>query len=189
MFWEWGGRTVSPHPHAHSTHDFVVHPLTQTFLPLHKLLNTQALQFHILSVAVHLHALPIWMLIVFTHRNFPRFYPRDFLLQIRVLSIAVHSHAEGFPPVFRLHAQDFAGFTHAVVFFCGFVNNVGGSFPRGLTGGSMLLLLTQHAGSCWSRSPMISCRRPFHAQELCAVCVILTRLLSCSGTDCCFPML
>ena len=26
--WEWGGRTVSPHPHAHSTHDFVVHPLT-----------------------------------------------------------------------------------------------------------------------------------------------------------------
>ena len=37
-------------------------------------------------------------------------------LTIRVLSIAVHSHAEGFLPVFRLHAQDFAGFTHAVVF-------------------------------------------------------------------------
>ena len=95
----------------------------------------------------------------------------------------------GIPSRSSSHAQDFAGFTHAVVFFCGFVNNVGGSFPHGLIGGSMLLLLTQHARSCGSRSPMISCRRPFHAQELCAVYVILTRLLSYSGTNWGFPML
>ena len=38
-FGEWGGRTVIPHPHAHSTHDFVVHPLTQTRLPLHEFLK------------------------------------------------------------------------------------------------------------------------------------------------------
>ena len=53
---EWDDRTVSPHPHAHSTHDFVVHPLTQTLLPLHELLNTHALQFCVLLIVVHLHA-------------------------------------------------------------------------------------------------------------------------------------
>ena len=51
----------------------VVHPLTQALLPLHELLNTHALQIRVLLVAVHLHALPIWLLIVFTHRNFPGF--------------------------------------------------------------------------------------------------------------------
>ena len=57
--WEWGGRTVSPHPHTHSTHNFAVHPLTQTLLPLDELQNTQAQQFRVLPVVVHLHALPI----------------------------------------------------------------------------------------------------------------------------------
>ena len=52
------------------------------FLPLRELLNTHALQFRILPVAVHLHALPICLLIVFTHRNFPGFYPRGFILRI-----------------------------------------------------------------------------------------------------------
>ena len=67
--------------------------------PLHELLSTHALKIRVLLVAVHLHALPIWLLTVFTHRNFPGFYPHNFLLQIRVLSIAVHSHTEGFLPV------------------------------------------------------------------------------------------
>ena len=137
IFGEWGGRTVSPHPHAHSTHDFVVFSLMQTFfLPLHELPNTHALKIRVLLVVVHLHALPIWPLTIFTHRNFPGFYPRDFLLQIRVLSIAVHSHAEGFLPVFGLHAQDFAGFTHAAVSLCRLVNSVAVSCTHGTILGS-----------------------------------------------------
>ena len=31
-FGGWGGRTVSPHPHAPSTHDLDVHLHTQTFI-------------------------------------------------------------------------------------------------------------------------------------------------------------
>ena len=97
-FGEWGGRTVSPHPHAHSTHDFVVRPLMQTLLPLHELLNTQALQFRVLLVVVHLHALPICLLMVFTHENFPGFTPMVFFCRF-VNSVAVsftHGLIRGF---------------------------------------------------------------------------------------------
>ena len=77
--WEWGGRTVSPHPHTHSTHNFAIHPLTQTLLPLHELLNTHALQFRVLPVVVHLHAFPIvcsW----FSHTGIFLVSPTQFFL-------------------------------------------------------------------------------------------------------------
>ena len=90
-------RTLHPcglhsHRQFHSHHDFVCFLLTHRFwvvlvshrhfLPLHELMNTHALQFRVLPIVVHLHALPICLLIVFTHRNFPGFYPCDFLLWI-----------------------------------------------------------------------------------------------------------
>ena len=113
------------------------------------LLNTHALQFRVLPVVVHLHALPI--------------------------VCSLFSRTE----IFLVSPTQ--------VFLCGFVDGVGGSFSHGLIGGSTLLLLTQQDGSYCSRSPTISCRRPFHAQELCAVCVILIHFLSYSGMDYRFP--
>ena len=61
----------------------------------------------------------------------------------------MHSHAEGFFPVFHLHAHDFDGFTHAVVFFCGFVNSEAVSFTHGwIVGSALLLMLTHRLGDC-----------------------------------------
>ena len=64
--WEWGGKTVSPHPHAHSTH-YRLHygkekpppSLTEDTTLSTSALNTHALQFRVLPVVFHLHALPI----------------------------------------------------------------------------------------------------------------------------------
>ena len=52
------------------------------FLGSKTVLKAHALQFRVLPVAVHLHTLPICLLIVFTHRNYPGFCPRGFLLWI-----------------------------------------------------------------------------------------------------------
>ena len=157
-------------------------------LPLHELLNTHALQIHVLLVAVHLHALPIWPLTVFMHRNFPGIYQRDFLLQIRILSIAVHSHAEGFLPVFGLHAQDFAGFTHTAIFLCGLVNSVAVSCTHEMIVGSALLLtLTHKIGDCnfFPSSVCICFLGDFVAQDgLCfptLLVVVVVVFLTCWG--------
>ena len=53
-----GGLSVLTHTHTLPT-ILAVHPLKQTLLPLHELLNTEAQQFRVLLVVVHLHALPI----------------------------------------------------------------------------------------------------------------------------------
>ena len=76
-FGEWGGRTVSPHPHAHSTMvDFTMvgknncHHSRRDFLTLPTTVkNSHALVIRVLSIAIHFHAegfLPIFF--IFTHR-------------------------------------------------------------------------------------------------------------------------
>ena len=96
------------------------------------------------------HALPILggvltILLFITHADIlplsPRLGKNAHTLAIRVPSIAVHSHAEGFFPVFRLHAPDFAGFTHPIVFFCGFVNSEAVSFTHELIRGFCILVV------------------------------------------------
>ena len=84
-----------------------------------------------LSVLTHMHT-PPWLT---PHGK------NAHALTIRVPSIVVHSLAEGFLPVFRLHAQDFVGFTHAVVFFCGFVNSVAVSFTHGPSRGFYIVVV------------------------------------------------
>ena len=130
----------------------------------------------------------IWLLTVFMHRNFPGFYPRDFLLQIRVLSIAVHSHAEGFLPVFGLHAQDFAGITHTAVSLCGLVNSVAVSCTHGtIVGSALLLTLTHRLGDCnfFPSSVCICFLGDFVAQDgLCfptLLVVVVVVFLTCWG--------
>ena len=91
-FGEWGGRTVSPHPHAHSTSKK----------------HSRTLQFWGFSP----------FLLFITHAGIfplsPRLCNNAHALAICVPSIVVHSHAEGFFPVFRLHTQNLLGFTHVV---------------------------------------------------------------------------
>ena len=116
--WEWGGRTVSPHPHAHSTmvdstmekmlthfqfwgfSPFFCSSLTQTFF--HSPHNWEKMLTHLQFAS------PPLLCILMQRDSFP---------------------------FFHLHAQDFAGFTHAVVFFCGFVNSEAISFTHGLIHG------------------------------------------------------
>ena len=48
------GLSILTHTHTLPTL-LVVHPLTQTLLPLHELLNTEALQFRVLPIVVYSH--------------------------------------------------------------------------------------------------------------------------------------
>ena len=117
MFWEWGGRIVSPQPHIHSTKvDFTM---------------ARKNDYH------------------HSCRDFPlspRLCKNAHALAIRVPSIVVHSHAEGFFPVFRLHAQDFAGFNHAVVFLCELENGVALPFTHGLICGFCIVAVYAPVG-------------------------------------------
>ena len=70
-FGEWGGRTVSPHPHAHST--------MVDFTRAGKNDCHHSRRYFPLS---------------------PRLCKNAHALAIRIPSIVVHSHAEGFFPVF-----------------------------------------------------------------------------------------
>ena len=85
-----------------------------------------------LSFLTHMHT-PPWLT--------PEWQKNTHALAIRVPSIAVHSHAEEFFPVFHLHSQDFVGFTHAVVLFCGFVNSEAVSFTHGLIRGFCIVVV------------------------------------------------
>ena len=116
-FGEWGGRTVSPHPHTYSTMvEFTMAGKT--------------------TAIIHAGVFPLS----------PRLCKNAHALAIRVPSIVVHSHAEGFFPVFRLHAQDFAGFNHAVVFLCELENGVAPSFTHGLICGFCIVAVYAPVG-------------------------------------------
>ena len=96
--WKWGGRTVSPHPHVHSTHDFVVHPLTQIFFSTRLCWRLMHFQFSRPSCCLFIHgqkrscffphARPPLSVhssqgrIVFHTQDFPGFYPHIFPLRI-----------------------------------------------------------------------------------------------------------
>ena len=102
--WEWGGRTVSPHPHAHSTTvDFTMEKRNHCHLSQGILLSPRLCKStHALSTmqASRIAALPpnIWKWLTFTHfwlwafsplsvrcspaQDFPSFYPRSFPLRI-----------------------------------------------------------------------------------------------------------
>ena len=77
-----------------------------------------------LSVLTHTHTPPwltsLWLgkMTAIIHAGIfplsPRLCKNAHALAIHVPSIVVHSHAEGFLPVFRLHAQNLLGFTHVV---------------------------------------------------------------------------
>ena len=71
----------------------------------------------------------------------PRLCKNVHALAIRVPSIVVHSHADGFFPVFCLHAQDFAGFNHAIVFLYELENGVAPSFTHGLICGFCIVVV------------------------------------------------
>ena len=61
----------------------------------------------------------------------------------------MHSHTLGISSRFFLHALDFTGFTHAAVFFCGFVDSVVVSLTHGtIVGFALLLTLTHRLGDC-----------------------------------------
>ena len=62
--WEWGGRTVSPHPHSHSTHCWLHYGRKN----LHALSNSGPHDF-----AVHLHTWTIFCLLVSRTGIFPGF--------------------------------------------------------------------------------------------------------------------
>ena len=96
--------------HAQALGDF---SLTQTFSRAPRVAEHHRLQLRVLFVAIHPHALPIWLLIALTHRNFPGFYPRDFICNSCPLFCCAFSR-RGIPSRFCLHGLDFAGFTHAV---------------------------------------------------------------------------
>ena len=67
---------------------------------------------------------------------------------LRPLHCCAFSH-RGIPSCFGLHAQDFAGFTHAAVFLCGLVNSVAVSCTHGtILGSALLLTLTHRLGDC-----------------------------------------
>ena len=89
--WEWGGRTVSPHPHAHST-------------MVDSTMEKMLMHFQFWGV--------LTILLFITHADIlplsPLLGKNAHALAIRVPSIAVHSHAEGFFPVFFV-------FTHMIL--------------------------------------------------------------------------
>ena len=100
------GLSVLTHTHTLPT-ILAVHLLTQTFIFTPRVAEHPRLQIHVLLEAIHLHALPIWLLIAFTHRNFSWVLTTRFSSAIRVLSIAGHSHAEDSFPVFGLTHRNF----------------------------------------------------------------------------------
>ena len=72
--WKWGGRTVSPHPHAHSTHNFCCSSLTQTFFSgLHEFDEHPCTAISCPPCGCSPSCTSNCLLIVFTHRNFPGF--------------------------------------------------------------------------------------------------------------------
>ena len=112
-------------------------------------------------------------------------------LAIRVPSITVHSHAEGFFPVFHLHAQDFAGCTHAVVLFCRFVNSEAVSFTHGLICGFCIVVDTHTGHETVNWSPLWSAY-VFPSSIGCAKWVIVPHVIGNMYADVflelwCFP--
>ena len=107
------GLSVFTHTHPLPT-IWAIHLLTQIFIFTPRVAEHPRLQIHVLLEAIHLHALPIWLLIAFMHRNFSWVLPTRFSPAISVLSIAVHFRAEGILLVFVFTHWFLAGFTHAV---------------------------------------------------------------------------
>ena len=150
MLWEWGGRTISPHPHAHST------PLLTSLWRknLHALSNSRPHNFvfhlHALSpLSDSLHAQALGGLGLTQTFSSLHELLSPHALQIRVLAIVAHLHAGNcccysrtpnfasslcsvhFPPLPVHYSFPRTGiflvFTH-VVFLHGFVNDVAESF-------------------------------------------------------------
>ena len=136
--WEWGGRTVSPHPHAHSTHCWLHYGRKN----LHALSNSRPHDF-----AVHLHAWTIFCLLV-SHTSIFLVFPTD---------------AASWEPCSFIHDLlcCCGSLTHSV-FRCGFLCLGTESFI--LTHKQLLVGLTHSKlRAVLPLSPTISCRESFHA--------------------------